>query len=50
MYEEEIICEECGSDNVKITKSYEFSDADGNRGMWVTFIECRDCGWEDSSG
>ena len=41
-------CEECGSTNFPdISRPYyEFSDADGNRGIWVRYITCVDCGFE----
>ena len=41
-------CPECESRNVKTQRTYENSDADGRRGMWVRYIECRKCGYEGS--
>ncbi|MFA5560069.1 MAG: hypothetical protein WDA59_11565 [Methanofastidiosum sp.] len=44
----EFECKKCGSTKPpKVSgASYEFSDADGNRGIWVEFIQCVDCGFE----
>lgn len=28
----------------KVTHSYENADADGNRGIWIEYIECPNCG------
>ena len=39
-------CPECGSCNVKVHTSLEDTDADGNRGRYVTFCLCRDCDGE----
>lgn len=30
----------------KIERVYEYADADGNRGMWVTYITCPNCDYE----
>ena len=40
------ICPYCGSDETKIDKFNENTDADGNRGEWVTYRICRNCGKE----
>lgn len=41
-------CKDCGHIGyVKVIRSYENDDADGNRGEWLTWIECRKCGSED---
>lgn len=40
-------CPNCGSTNIKISKSYENSDADGNRGIWMEWILCHNCGYEN---
>ncbi len=46
-YNEDFICPECGSDKHPIIEeSYEYSDADGNRGIWVRWLECMDCDYE----
>ncbi len=46
---EDFECPYCGSTkSPKVQKVYENSDADGNRGIWVTYVECRDCGEEVS--
>lgn len=40
-------CPECGyNGEPKTHDSYEFADADGNRGIMVTWVECPKCGWE----
>ncbi len=38
-------CPECGNydEPVKLT-TYEQDDRDGNRGIYITFIECLKCG------
>jgi len=40
-------CPRCGSERFPKKQTFnEFTDADGNRGKKVTYIECRDCGYE----
>jgi len=41
-------CKDCGYIGEPVTREfYENDDADGNRGIWVTYEECRKCGSED---
>ena len=30
----------------KYSNSYENADADGNRGIWVSYIKCPNCGYD----
>lgn len=40
-------CADCGSTKEPyIGHTYEFSDRDGNRGVWVRTFRCADCGFE----
>ena len=39
-------CPSCGAEMTYAGKSYEFSDADGNRGIWVEWWGCPECGEE----
>jgi transcription elongation factor Elf1 len=42
--DEDFECPHCGSTkSPKVQKVNEYTDADGNRGMMVTYVECRDC-------
>jgi hypothetical protein len=41
---EQNICNFCGSNDFKERKVYENSDADGNRGIWITYLICKNCG------
>lgn len=40
------VCPICQSNDIISKKEYEFADADGNRGIWITYVRCLDCGWE----
>ena len=42
------ICPECGyhGDSPKLKTSYEYADADGNRGIMEEWLFCEDCGQE----
>lgn len=42
----EKMCPECQSNNLTKKKYYEFADADNNRGVWITYVRCLNCGWE----
>lgn len=45
---EELKCLDCGYIDEPILKEvYEFADADGNRGAWITYAYCKECGSED---
>jgi uncharacterized Zn finger protein len=45
LFVKEITCPDCGhTGEPEITESYEQDDWDGNRGIWLTFIECENCG------
>jgi C4-type Zn-finger protein len=37
-------CPLCGA-RLKPKRSYEFADADGNRGIWIDVVSCK-CGYE----
>jgi len=39
---------ECGSTNLRTQKINEFTNADGNMGIIITYVECLDCGWSKS--
>ncbi len=40
-------CEECGNEEgFRAEKYLEFTDLDGNRGEYVTYIFCNECGHE----
>ncbi|MCG5252604.1 hypothetical protein [Brevibacillus agri] len=40
-------CPVCGpKTSLRARKVNEYTDADGNRGMLVTYVECPKCGWE----
>lgn len=40
----EFTCEECGHTWRQFPeRSYENSDADGNRGIWVSWVICPEC-------
>ncbi len=42
-------CKECGStEDPDVAHTYEFSDRDGNRGIWVRTFKCANCGAEES--
>lgn len=42
-----LTCEKCGHEWVQTpTKSYEDSDADGNRGRWMYCVICPQCNEE----
>lgn len=44
MTEEELWCPECEEwIKPKVTRSYEQEDADGNKGVMITFLECPIC-------
>ena len=45
-YPDPITCPECGSEDIDVETSYENTDADGNRGIWMTFMDCNKCGCE----
>ena len=47
-YQEDFFeCPECGSVKEPIVEnSYECSDADGNRGIWIKWIQCVECDYE----
>ena len=42
---EKVKCPDCGNYDypVELT-TYEQDDADGNRGTYITFVECSECG------
>jgi acetone carboxylase gamma subunit len=44
---EEIVCPECGfvgyEEDYGIKSVYEFADADGNRGTWISYFVCPEC-------
>lgn len=40
--DEEMICS-CGGELIYQNKTYENSDADGNRGIWVKWFICNQC-------
>ena len=45
LFVEELTCPCCGhTGEPEITESYEQDDWDGNRGHYITFIECERCG------
>ena len=45
---DELKCLACGHIGEPISKAvYENADADGNRGIWVTYDYCEECGDED---
>ena len=47
MNSEDWECKECGSRKLpKIEKVNENADLDGNRGIVVTWVTCRECGEE----
>ncbi len=43
------ICPNCNSSNLKIEKINEFTNADGNMGVIITYVECLNCGWIESN-
>jgi predicted RNA-binding Zn-ribbon protein involved in translation (DUF1610 family) len=43
----EYSCPKCGSGDTHVKRFYEKDDADGNRGEWVTYLFCNDCGYEE---
>jgi len=48
-YMGEFTCPNCNSHKEpKIATFNENTDADGNRGIKVTYVECVDCGYEES--
>ena len=42
-YPEPEICPECGAEMVKMVDSNYEADADGNRGISITWVECPEC-------
>ena len=45
---DDFTCPDCGSDSRPIVdRSYENADADGNRGIWITWVRCVDCDYEE---
>ena len=39
-------CPVCGTE-IEFVRSYEYSDADGNRGIWIEIPQTCSCDWED---
>lgn len=40
-----LTCPDCGGEEFTAERSYENSDADGNRGIWLWIYTCTNCGW-----